>query len=1342
MAKRILSFLIALVILVTGLFTFPVSAVENENSVTTNSEDFTVNGTSSTGNLIANALSDVQAEQEENKGYNVFSATVEDNVVLLEAETLEDCTVVVAIYDEAGTTLITSGYSPLLVGETSVVVVLETEEMPQYFYLRAFLVDSNTFRPISTSYDCPNYTQEMQEFLAKTTADFEEEKVVNFDDSIDNNFAVYDDNTIIIPDDSTGNDVTSVDDELGVYIIENADESITSLVAGDIFAYEYNKAGDILIVKVAEITIDGTTATITGEETTLEEVFEYVKIDSTAGLENAEIDTSTLEEGMEYKGKIEKENNDDEPSTYAVDIEGSISQAFSYELYKKDFAESEEKEVFFSANLTLEMVASVKVYISLSHYYLELKLEPTIELTGEVTGKLTEDISLGKIIIPVVSGVTVTATPKLVFEVSGAISLSLKLETTIGMGIYKDEGFKDLTSRPKVEVDIEAEVVIFAGIRMEAALTAVSKRVAKATLGGQFGITMTITNNEAEDAIHLCNLCLKATTSFGVSFDVTVSLLNGKLEWKEEISFNIDVKELGNFYLSSWYDEIKKGDCPHIYYKTVVEVVDGFGEPVKDATINLDMYTIAKNVDASKIKDESQITEKSTHTTNEQGQVVGYLPNETYTAKVQKDNFSSGSKKFTVKDLAKNVKICINADNASLALERKTKTIASSKGVHSVLSNGSRICAAINNSNELYMWGQSKYGALGKNTLFNAVSKVPIEFFAGASSVALGSEHVAVITENNDLYMWGCNGDGQFGDGNPKATVTTPQFIMNNVVDVSLGSLMTAILTSDGSLYVCGSLYYYNEDSGSLGDGTTKTSENLIKVMSNVVDVEMGYDQIAAITNDGNLYEWGVRGRAIGGAFVGGLDKPTKVKISDVVDVSLGASESAAVTSNGDLYVWGYRDDSYVENPTKIMSNVVDCEFGEETGAAIKANGDLYMWGSNAYGQFGNGNISDTYNDTPVKVNSDVTSVSIGHDSVIILKNDGEMYTVGRNSVYQLGNGTQTDSSTPLNILSNIKSPSSVSTKTYGVNSFFADTVTTDTDIISEEMSLTEKTVSFTGLLGNEIYNFYVMKDQESALPFAADNLLYMTQVVSDTDGNLNITYTPTEECDAAEVFVKGMARTDISSSSIISYETKFLRGGASPKLDVVCNNAYLEEGVDYTFESRGTLLGANEVIITGIGDYTGSLTVEFETYCGHEYCTGTCLMCGEQKGDVDGDGQFNENDYAMILSFSAALATSKDSENCDLNGDGAVDTFDAMILDLRNAGILKSRAIGDADGDSIIDDSDYTSLSAVINEEQPITDTITELCDINSDGNIDAEDLLLLEKYLNGEYQIEQKYA
>ena len=61
-------------------------------------------------------------------------------------------------------------------------------------------------------------------------------------------------------------------------------------------------------------------------------------------------------------------------------------------------------------------------------------------------------------------------------------------------------------------------------------------------------------------------------------------------------------------------------------------------------------------------------------------------------------------------------------------------------------------------------------------------------------------------------------------------------------------------------------------------------------------------------------------------------------------------------------------------------------------------------------------------------------------------------------------------------------------------------------------------------------------------------------------------------------------------------------------------------------------------------------------------------------KGDANGDGKVNEADYDLLVKIS--FANEKIDNNfmfhrCDINGDGAVDSFDAMYLDLALNGLV-----------------------------------------------------------------------
>lgn len=159
--------------------------------------EISVEGRNSFGNLFGKEFAEKASEQTENNGYNIFSVDMDNQTAEVYFEATENAVLAVCIYSEDGTEMLASATKDVYADETETEVVIE-ESLPQYFYLRGFLVDSQTLRPLCTAYETPNYTQEMQEFLNKTTDDFEEEKVLNLDNDTSGNFAVYSDETKII----------------------------------------------------------------------------------------------------------------------------------------------------------------------------------------------------------------------------------------------------------------------------------------------------------------------------------------------------------------------------------------------------------------------------------------------------------------------------------------------------------------------------------------------------------------------------------------------------------------------------------------------------------------------------------------------------------------------------------------------------------------------------------------------------------------------------------------------------------------------------------------------------------------------------------------------------------------------------------------------------------------------------------------------------------------------------------------------------------------------------------------------------------------------------------------
>ncbi|MCM1507891.1 MAG: leucine-rich repeat protein [Ruminococcus flavefaciens] len=179
--KRMLSAFVSLVLMFTFLCSsFTVYATEPtlETNVQKIENDISVNGTNSFGQLLSDEIVNEVEEQESNNGFNVFSAEVTDNIVTVEYETLELCTMLVVIYDESKELMIASGSTEVTPENDLAEVTIKIDNMPQYFYLRVFLIDSDTFSPLCTVYESPNYTQKMQKLFAKTTDNFDEELIV------------------------------------------------------------------------------------------------------------------------------------------------------------------------------------------------------------------------------------------------------------------------------------------------------------------------------------------------------------------------------------------------------------------------------------------------------------------------------------------------------------------------------------------------------------------------------------------------------------------------------------------------------------------------------------------------------------------------------------------------------------------------------------------------------------------------------------------------------------------------------------------------------------------------------------------------------------------------------------------------------------------------------------------------------------------------------------------------------------------------------------------------------------------------------------------------------------
>ncbi|MBR7133354.1 MAG: leucine-rich repeat protein [Clostridia bacterium] len=1045
--------LIAVILVLTTLFSFlviPTNAEGTADTVTPALENnISVDSTNSFGGLLSQTINSEMEKQLENNGFNVFSVEYSDGEALVELEALQDCTLFVGIYSEDGTKLITSQNLDITRDDTLVTLTFDISVVPTYFIIQAYLINTDDLKPLCSVYNSNMYTQEMQEFLSKTTDDFEQDKVLQFDDDKTNNFAVFN-NTVELIDNNAQMTVTA-DEENGVYTITNPTDEVKALQVGDIFSYNYEN-GEVLIVKIASISADENgTITYTESELELEDVFDYVKIDSTASTEDSTIDTSNLGDGIVYNGLVEK------PTTYAIDLEGSKGYSHSYDFIDHDFVEKDNIKVTLNGSVEFSLELKLKVYISLKEAYVEFQIEYQLEVGVELSGKISKTfVDLGGLHIVIVPGVIFVARPSVVLEATGKIGLYGRMKGSIGFKVSTKEGVTNISKTPKFEAEFKIEATVFLGISLKPALEIIDEKIAEASLEGVAGVEVKGALSKkatTDDEHHTCSACIEGEFNAKVSLGYKISLLNKEKWTYERDIFEIKLK-ITDFYFSFEYLEFDFTKCPHKEYRLTVNVKDSGGKNLKNIAVNIG---------------------NKSDTTNTFGNVSVFLPDGNYTVSIVNDKYVPISKSVTINGAPQKITRNLYPINNSSGGD-------SSSGVVSIgankLSFGSYHSAVITEDGNLYIWGYNNDRQLGNGSTTN--SKKPIKIMDNVATVSLGIDYSAAITKDGTLWTWGWNINGQLGNGTT-AVSFTPQKIMDNVVTVSLGGYHSAAITKDGNLYTWGSNEY-----GQLGNGSTTNSEKPIKIMNNVAAVSLGWEHSAAITKDGSLYTWGYNyiGQ-LGNGTTTDSYKPIKI-MDNVASVSLGAYHSAAIKKDGTLWTWGWNINGQLGNdsttnskkPIKIMNNVAAVSLGGEHSAAITKDGSLYTWGYNYIGQLGNGTTTDSYK--PIKIMDNVVTVSLGGFHSAAITKHGSLYTWGYNDSGQLGNGTTTKSSIPIKI--NLPKIATYSLRNTTVNPN-----------------------EFSGLIPNFIYNYYVMESDAVTNPLNNQNLKFIGQAISDEYGNLKL---------------------------------------------------------------------------------------------------------------------------------------------------------------------------------------------------------------------------------------------
>ena len=1155
----------------TGI-TATATDAENEQQDTTylNTDDIEIESQDSVGEMLAEDLESVYAEQEENSGYNIFNIDVKDRTATVQYEALENATLVVSAYDETTNQMVASASKSVNKDETA--VDLELGDLPQYYILKGFIVDSETLQPLTKEFKSELYTQGMQEFLQKTTDDFSEDRVLNFDDDKSNNFAVYNQNTIVIEQEATKNQLISADAEKNIYVFENVDTNMLSLQKDDVLSYE-KEDGMVLIVKVNTIDVEGTTVTISGQNADTEDVFDYVKIDSEAGMENVAIDNSNLEDGVEYTGMIE--DSGDVPKTYSENAndsqtdalvanesevgasngEGSNKLSAEFKLENPKNKDDEGISASVSGKVNIELKNSTKLYIAQDHQYVEVKFDYSLGLNISIKMEVDAKIPLGKFSFAPIPGLKIGLTSNVVLKVSGKLSLEGKLKGCIGVRISAQEGVTNLTSNPKWSGNIKFEATLFIGISLKPEIDLINEKIVELSFEGEVGAEIKSTQeviNSSKSVRHECKSCLDGEISGKESATFKAKFLNLKGATFAR-TFEINQK-LTDFYYSFDYDEFAFTECPHKTYAVTVLVLDKEKNPIKEAVISCN---------------------STNYQTDENGKAKFYIAAGTYTISAAKQGVGSYSKILHVYDESKTIEIQIKGNNSGSSEEKKgikigSNTFPDEKFRAYILEN-------IDKDGDGYLSETEIAETTSITCADRSISSLKgIEYFVNVQSIDCSGNNLTQldVSKNTALEDLDCS--------------------ENNLTQLDVSK----------NIYLRG-LACFENNLTQLDVSKNTVLEELACQQNNLTQLDVSKNVWYLNCYKNNLTQLDVSKNVTLWYLYCDNNNLTQLDISKSVELrNLSCAKNNLTQLDISKNVKLDMLSCYKNNLTQLdvckntELRILSCEGNNLSQLDVSKNTELqvlYCSGNNLTQL----DVSKNAKLCELKCyNNNISQLDVSNKSNLrILSCDRNVQVTGYN-----GTITYPDSSTSENRLDEESQPVTDDFSDFEMKEVYKTDNPISAKTVQQVTKADDTHVSYIGLYPNTSYNLYVCKQASISTPFTdvftEDNLLYINQYESDSDGNLSIDYVPMQEAAGAVEILVAEKRINITDDArVCMADIKYDGETHSPLIEYYFSDSLLNEGTDYEIEGdyEAKEPGTYTIRIRGIGQYTGILELQYK---------------------------------------------------------------------------------------------------------------------------------------------------
>lgn len=387
--------------------------------------------------------------------------------------------------------------------------------------------DASIFADITlvAQWEADDFEAAHEEFMEKDIYDFDLDRVLQVDENdTEDNFVVVADDVDLIKDDTVSNQVSSANEEAGVYVLSNITDEVRNLQPDDkLMIVSDSDVDNNIAVTVGSISINGNNATITSSGASLEDFYVYMQINEEVEVEEENMIEDGPASNPEQDNETELGGLQAEPMIPVLVGSGLAFNETASKVYRHEVEYPEKSGEDAMIDGATEMALSITVVAEwdldlLGEDYLRCDVIANMALTNDYEVNfvdIKDDIiwPLFPVKLPIgATGLIVEGQVNLIVSYSGQIyaELDSAYSKNIGFRYNTEDGFKSVneTEENDISAIVTAKASVGAGIGAD--LTLSFATVLNGTIGGEVGVRTDVLGEKdllATDQTHRCFLC-------------------------------------------------------------------------------------------------------------------------------------------------------------------------------------------------------------------------------------------------------------------------------------------------------------------------------------------------------------------------------------------------------------------------------------------------------------------------------------------------------------------------------------------------------------------------------------------------------------------------------------------------------------------------------------------------------------------------------------------------------------------------------------------------------------------------------------------------------------------